>query len=266
MLEVSELSVRYGRVIHALDDITLSVPDAGIVALLGSNGAGKTTLLRAISGTLSMHGGAVVAGELRYGGRSLTRLDPARVVRRGVVQVPEGRRIFGRLTVLENLKAGAITCRDRGAQERALRRVLGLFPVLAERRAMRAALLSGGEQQMLAIGRALMTSPKLLLLDEPSLGLAPQMVTRIGAIVQEISDQGTSVLLVEQNAAMALSVATDAYVLDVGRLSLAGSADVLASTDEVRDLYLGHGGHAEQLAVAGLAGGVAVTRSLSRWS
>jgi len=266
VLEVCGLSVRYGRVVHALDDITMSVPDAGIVALLGSNGAGKTTLLRAISGTLGMHGGAVVAGDIRYADNSIRGQDPARIVSRGVVQVPEGRRIFGRLSVHENLKAGAITCHDRVAQERALRRVLELFPVLAERRGLRAALLSGGEQQMLAIGRALMTSPELLLLDEPSLGLAPQMVTRIGAIVQEISRQGTSVLLVEQNAAMALSVAVDAYVLDVGRLSLAGSADELAATDEVRELYLGHGGHAEQVAVAGLASGVTVTRQLSRWS
>jgi len=266
VLEVCELSVRYGRVVHALEDITLSVPDAGVVALLGSNGAGKTTLLRAISGTLGMHGGAVVAGDILWDDASLCRRDPARIVTRGVVQVPEGRRIFGRLTVHENLKAGAITCRDRSAQERAMRRVLDLFPVLGERRGLRAALLSGGEQQMLAIGRALMTSPKLLLLDEPSLGLAPQMVTRIGAIVEEISRQGTSVLLVEQNAAMALSVATDAYVLDVGRLSLAGSADVLAGTDEVRELYLGHGGHAEQLAVAGLAAAGAAPRQLSRWS
>ena len=265
-LEISGLGVRYGRVVRALDDVTLAVPAAGIVALLGSNGAGKSTLLRAVSGTLPMHGGAVVAGDISYGGSSLRGLDPSRVVARGVVQVPEGRRIFGRLTVHDNLRAGATSCRNREARERALRRVHELFPILAERRSVRAGLLSGGEQQMLAIGRALMAGPSLLLLDEPSLGLAPQLVTRIGGIVREISEQGTSVLLVEQNAAMALAVATHAFVLDVGRVSLAGTAAELARTDEVRELYLGHGGAAEHEAASELATVATPTKVLSRWS
>jgi branched-chain amino acid transport system ATP-binding protein len=266
VLEVNGLTVRYGRVVRALDDVTLAVPESGIVALLGSNGAGKTTLLRAISGTLPMHRGAVVAGDISYGGSSLCGLDAARIVARGVVQVPEGRRIFGRLTVHDNLQAGGITCRGRRARKRALERVLDLFPILADRSSQRAGLLSGGEQQMLAIGRGLMAGPSLLLLDEPSLGLAPQVVTRIGSIVREICEQGTSVLLVEQNAAMALSVATDAFVLDVGRISLAGSAAELTRTDEVRELYLGHGGAAEHTAAAALATAGATTRQLPRWS
>ena len=234
-----DLSVSYAGAVRALHGVSLSIPERSVVAVLGSNGAGKSTLLRAISCTLGLQGGAVDGGDISFEGRSLRGVDPGSVVRAGIVQVPEGRRIFGDLTVEENLRAGAISMRDRAARNRARARVFELFPRLEERRTQRGALLSGGEQQMLAIGRALMSEPKLLLLDEPSLGLAPQIVERIGGVVKEINEQGTSVVLVEQNAAMALEVADRAYVLEVGRISLEGPAAELAKTDEVRNRYLG---------------------------
>ncbi|GAC1602172.1 MAG: hypothetical protein NVS3B21_30190 [Acidimicrobiales bacterium] len=187
-------------------------------------------------------------------------------MRLGLVQVPEGRRIFGRLNVEENLRAGGIASRDRAAKERAQSRVFELFPVLAARRKQRAVLLSGGEQQMLAIGRALMASPELLLLDEPSLGLAPIIVGQIGEVIREIHRQGTSVLLVEQNARMALSVADSAFVLDVGKVSLHGSAAELSATDEVQRLYLGHGADADEQAAVRRGSGSSATRSLTRWA
>ncbi|MEE1927882.1 ABC transporter ATP-binding protein [Streptomyces sp. TRM 70351] len=241
-LRIEHLDVRYGRAVTALHDVSLTVPEGGVVALLGANGAGKTTLLRAVSGTLRLYRGSVTAGTVRYAGRTLDGTDPVAAVRAGVVQVPEGRRVFGGMTVEENLRAGGLGRVRRGAAERrtaARDRVYGLFPRLAERTGQRAGLLSGGEQQMLAIGRALMAWPRLLLLDEPSLGLAPLMVERIAEVVREIHAQGTSVLLVEQNAAMALALADHAYVLDVGRVGLSGPADELARTDEVSRLYLG---------------------------
>ena len=241
MLKVDDVEVRYGGV-SALRGVSLEVPDGAVVALLGSNGAGKTTLLRTISGTLRLHRGRVEAGSVRLGDVDLTRRDTSQIVRRGVVQVPEGRRIFARLTVEENLRAGGMGNRDRAAKSAARDRVLDLFPVIKERASQRAGLLSGGEQQMLAIGRALMASPKLLLLDEPSLGLAPRIIGQIGEVIKEINRQGTSVLLVEQNATMALSVADLAYVMDVGQISTSGKASDLAQTDEVQRLYLGHGG------------------------
>src|SRR5918999_6169569 len=239
----------------------MEVPDGKVVAVLGSNGAGKCTLLRTISGTLRLHRGRVDEGAVHFDGEALTGRDPGQIVRRGVVQVPEGRRIFGRLTVEENLRAGGMGNRDRAAKAAAHARVHDLFPVLAERSGQRAALLSGGEQQMLAIGPALMASPKLLLLDEPSLGLAPRVIGQIGQVVAEINRQGTSVLLVEQNATMALGVADLAYVLDVGEVSLSGDARELAQTDEVQRLYLGHDGeqtHQRSSAVSG--------KKLSRWT
>jgi branched-chain amino acid transport system ATP-binding protein len=238
----------------------MEVPDGKVVAVLGSNGAGKSTLLRTISGTLRLHRGRIDAGTVAVGDADLGGKDPGKVVRLGVVQVPEGRRIFGRLTVEENLRAGGMGNRDKAAKARAQERVYDLFPVLAERRAQRGGLLSGGEQQMLAIGRALMASPRLLLLDEPSLGLAPRIIGQIGEVVAEINRQGTSVLLVEQNATMALGVADLAYVLDVGEVSLSGDARELARTDEVQRLYLGHDSEqAPQRAAAG------PRRTLSRW-
>src|SRR3954453_6234742 len=239
LLDVRDLSVCYAGAVRALHGVSLSVPERSVVAVLGANGAGKSTLLRAISCTLGLQGGTVDGGEIQFAGRNLRGVDPGSVVRAGIVQVPEGRRIFGDLTVEENLRAGAISVRDKAARARARARVFELFPRLEERRTQRGGLLSGGEQQMLAIGRALMSEPKLLLLDEPSLGLAPQVVERIGGVVKEINEQGTSVVLVEQNAAMALDVADRAYVLEVGRVSLEGSASELAASDEVRERYLG---------------------------
>src|SRR3954464_10742222 len=239
LLEVRDLRVCYAGAVRALHGVTLSIPERSVVAVLGSNGAGKSTLLRAISCTLGLQGGTVDGGEIQFEGRNLRGVDPGSVVRAGIVQVPEGRRIFGDLTVEENLRAGAISVRDRAARARARARVFELFPRLEERRTQRGGLLSGGEQQMLAIGRGLMSEPKLLLLDKPSLGLAPQVVERIGGVVKEINEQGTSVVLVEQNAAMALDVADRAYVLEVGRVSLEGSAQELGDSGEVRERYLG---------------------------
>jgi ABC-type branched-subunit amino acid transport system ATPase component len=241
LLEVRDLSVSYAGAVRALHGVDMSVAQGSVVAVLGSNGAGKSTLLRAVSGTLGLQGGAVTGGSITFDGRDLAGVEPALLVRMGIVQVPEGRRIFGDLTVEENLRAGATTVKDKAARARARERVFDLFPRLAERRTQRGALLSGGEQQMLAIGRALMSEPKLLLLDEPSLGLAPKLVEQIGEVVREINRQGTSVVLVEQNAAMALTVSDRAFVLEVGRVTLQGSAEELGRSDEVRERYLGVG-------------------------
>ncbi|MDQ0597846.1 branched-chain amino acid transport system ATP-binding protein [Streptomyces canus] len=236
-LVVRELSVGYGPV-RALRRVSLQVPEGSVVTVLGSNGAGKSTLLRAISRTLSFHGGTVTEGEVRLDDRRLDGLAPDRVVAAGVSHVPEGRQVFSRMTVADNLRAGSLGgC--RAGRPKALARVHELFPVLAERAQQRAGLLSGGEQQMLAVARALMAVPKVLLLDEPSLGLAPLMAQRIADTVREINEQGTSVLLVEQNAALALRLATRAYVLEVGEVTLSGPAAELAASDEVRRRYLG---------------------------
>ncbi|MFI6103039.1 ABC transporter ATP-binding protein [Streptomyces sp. NPDC051310] len=239
-LRVRGLTAGYGKV-RALRDVSLDVPDGAVVAVLGGNGAGKSTLLRALSRTLAFHGGAATAGTVAFGGRPLDTLPPDRVVAAGLCHVPEGRQVFARMTVEDNLRAGALGARAGGRAGRAaaLRRVHELFPVLAERARQRAGLLSGGEQQMLAVARALMASPRLLLLDEPSLGLAPLMAARIADTVKEIHAQGTSVLLVEQNAALALRLATHAYVLEVGEVTIEGPAAELAASDEVRRRYLG---------------------------
>ncbi|MFI7706774.1 ABC transporter ATP-binding protein [Nonomuraea sp. NPDC049480] len=239
MLEIEGLVVRYGAREPVLHGVNLEVAEAGVVALLGANGAGKTSLMRAVSGTVPLHGGSVAAGSIRFLGRETAGTNPATVVAGGLVQVPEGRHVFGSLTVDENLDAGAITVRSREARARARGQVFEMFPRLAERRRQRAGTLSGGEQQMLAIARALMSRPKLLLLDEPSLGLAPLLVKQIGETVREIGREGVPVLLVEQNAAMALSVAHRAYVLELGRVVLSGTAGELSRSDEVRRLYLG---------------------------
>ena len=262
MLTVEGLHVTYGGAVRALRGVSMEIPDGAVVAVLGSNGAGKSTLLRTISGTLGLHRGRAESGTVRFGDVDLLRRDPGQTVRAGIVQVPEGRRIFGRLTVEENLRAGGMGNRDRAAKTEALRRVHELFPVLSERSAQRGALLSGGEQQMLAIGRALMANPKLLLLDEPSLGLAPRVIGQIGEVVTEINRQGVAVLLVEQNATMALRVADRAYVLDVGKVSLSGEAEELARTDEVRRLYLGH----DTGETGAAAAAPAPRRTLSRWT
>jgi branched-chain amino acid transport system ATP-binding protein len=238
-LEVRGLVAGYGPV-RALRDVSLEVPDGAVVAVLGNNGAGKSTLLRAVSRTLGFHRGAMTGGSVTLDGQPVHRLSAARMVAAGVIQVPEGRQVFARMTVADNLRAGALGApggrRDAAA---ALARVHDLFPVLAERARQRAGLLSGGEQQMLAMGRALMARPRVLLLDEPSLGLAPLMAARIAEAVQEINAAGTSVLLVEQNAALALRLASTAYVLEVGEVTLSGTADSLIASDEVRRRYLG---------------------------
>lgn len=247
MLSIQDISVRYGRSVQALRGVSFDVPDGEVVAVLGSNGAGKTTLLRAVSATLKLHRGSITSGSVTFEGDRIDKLDPANVVIRRVLQVPEGRQIFSRMSVEENLRAGGLTA-DPKKREAARERIYTLFPRLKERAKQPGGLLSGGEQQMLAIGRALMSEPKVILLDEPSLGLAPQMVTQIGNIVTEINQAGTSVLLVEQNATMALRVAHRAVVLEVGELALQGTAEELRNSEDVQHLYLG--GHAESDATA----------------
>jgi ABC-type branched-subunit amino acid transport system ATPase component len=241
LLAVDDLCVAYDGAVQALRGVSLRVDPGSVVAVLGGNGAGKTTLLRAVSRSLRGVGGAITAGSVRFQGQDLAGRDAAWVVRAGLVQVPEGRRIFRDLTVAENLRAGGCTVRGARARAEATERVFDLFPILAQRRDQRGGLLSGGQQQVLAIGRALMTSPALLLLDEPSLGLAPQLVEQVGEIIERIHAQGTSVLLIEQNAAMGLRVADRAYVLEVGRITAHGSSAELAATDDIRDRYLGVG-------------------------
>jgi ABC-type branched-subunit amino acid transport system ATPase component len=226
--------------VKALRGISLSVAEGAVVAVLGNNGAGKSTLLRALSGTLAEHDGAITSGAIEFRGRPLTRDDAAAIARRGLVQVPEGRRVFGNLTVEENLRAGGLAAPDKQARQQARAWVDALFPILRERASQRAGLLSGGEQQMLAIGRALMASPKVLLLDEPSLGLAPKIVERVGEVIREINARGVTVVLVEQNAAMALDLADHAYLIETGRVVLSGSAEDVKRNDGVRASYLGY--------------------------
>ena len=239
MLTVQDLEVTYQGAITAVRGVSLEVPDRGVVALLGANGAGKTTILRAISGLLPIHGGRITRGSITFDGRPIASLNATQIVRLGIAQVLEGRRLFAELTVDENLRAGALISRDTAATRKAYDRVMGLFPVLRDRRGGVAGYLSGGEQQMLAIGRGLMASPRLLLLDEPSLGLAPFMVHQIGSIVAEISSGGTAVLLVEQNAQMALAHATHGYVLETGKTVLDQPAADLLRDETVRKFYLG---------------------------
>ena len=241
-LSVRNLEVVYDDVILAVRGVSLEVPAGGIVALLGPNGAGKTTLLRAITGLLGVHRADITKGEIELDGRRITKLDPATIVRAGIGQVMEGRRVFHELTVDENLRAGAMTVRDRAEVETARERALELFPVLRERLKSTAGYLSGGEQQMLAIGRALMASPRLLLLDELSLGLAPRVVEQIMEVVREINSRGTSVLLVEQNARSALAIASHGYVMETGRVVLEGEAEQLRADRDVQEAYLGVGG------------------------
>ncbi|WP_320784277.1 ABC transporter ATP-binding protein [Streptomyces sp. CRN 30] len=261
-LVVRDLSVGYGPV-RALREVSLEVPEGAVVAVLGGNGAGKSTLLRAVSRTLAFHGGTVTGGTVTLGDRRLDGLPPARVVAAGVCQVPEGRQVFARMTVADNLRAGGFgSSRGRTARAAALRRVHELFPVLAERGRQRAGLLSGGEQQMLAVARALMAAPRVLLLDEPSLGLAPLMAERIADTVREINSRGTSVLLVEQNAAIALRLADRAYVLEVGEVALSGPAGELAASDEVRRRYLGV---VDEDAAADAPSARGTLPALSRW-
>jgi branched-chain amino acid transport system ATP-binding protein len=233
LLEVENLHVYYGA-IHAIKGLTLEVDEGKIVTLIGANGAGKSTTLNTISGLLRPREGGV-----RLGGEDLTAVPPHKIVLKGVVQVPEGRRIFGRLTVEENLEMGAFTRTDKEGIRDGRERVFSLFPRLKERRNQVAGTLSGGEQQMLAIARALMARPRLLLMDEPSMGLAPILVEQIFDAIRGINRQGTTILLVEQNAFMALDVAHRGYVLQTGTIVLSGPASELAANEEVKRAYLG---------------------------
>jgi branched-chain amino acid transport system ATP-binding protein len=243
LLAVNNIEVIYDHVILVLKGISLRVPEGGVVALLGANGAGKSTTLKAISGLLRTERGEVTKGTVEFLGQPLQRLDPAEVVRRGIVQVMEGRRVFEHLTVEENLLTGAYTRSDTRAIARDLERVYHYFPRLRERRAVRAGYVSGGEQQMLAIGRALMARPRLMLLDEPSMGLAPLLVQEIFGIVARLNrEEGVAVLLAEQNASMALRFAQYAYVMESGRIVLDGDARTISENEDVKEFYLGLSG------------------------
>ncbi len=238
MLEIKNLEVVYNRVVRVLDSVSLAVPEGRIVALLGANGAGKTTVLRAISGLLDIHEGKVTKGRIEVDGTAIQSADAATIVDRGVTQVLEGRRLFAELTVEENLRLGGHR-RSRPDVADGIRQVFELFPLLSARRHHTAGYLSGGEQQMLALGRALMARPRYLLLDEPSLGLAPRLVAQIRDLIVEIHRRGTTVLLVEQNAAMALAIADHGYVLENGRVVMDKPAAELLEDDDVREFYLG---------------------------
>ena len=238
ILSVRNLEVVYQDVVLVLRGVSLELPRGEIVALLGANGAGKTTLLRAVTGLLGVHRGRVTKGGVELDGESVGGRDAAWRVRRGLAQVMEGRRIFAELTVDENLRAGGFT-RNRAEIKEAQERVFDLFPVLAERRRSTAGYLSGGEQQMLAIGRALMANPRVLLLDEPSLGLAPRLVAEVFAALARLRDEGLTLLLVEQLAEAALEIADRGYVLEQGRIVLSGTADALRRDERVARAYLG---------------------------
>jgi len=233
MLEVQNINSYYGK-IHALKDVSISVERGEIVTIIGANGAGKSTMLRTTSGLLKPR-----SGSIRLEGEDLTRLRPHEIVMKGVVQVPEGRRVFGRLTVIENLEMGAFSCTDKKKNDDNLERVFTLFPRLKERSKQLSGTLSGGEQQMLAMGRALMSNPQVLLLDEPSMGLAPVLVDGIFDTIRRLHAAGTTILLVEQNARMALQVASRGYVLQTGVIIFSDLAANLANNEMVRKAYLG---------------------------
>lgn len=233
MLKVTDLQVYYG-VIQAVKGISFEVGEGEIVALIGANGAGKTTTLHTITGLLQAKGGTV-----EFEGRDITKMPAHSIVSLGIAHVPEGRRVFAELSVLENLKMGAYTRKDKNEIEETLQKVYARFPRLEERKNQLAGTLSGGEQQMLAMGRALMSKPKLIVMDEPSMGLSPIYVNEIFNIIEEISKSGTTVLLVEQNAKKALSIADKAYVLETGTISLEGKAADLLNNDSVKKAYLG---------------------------
>jgi len=234
-LEVRDLTVAYGA-IQAVRDVSFTVEEGQIVSLIGSNGAGKTTTLRTISGLLRP-----VSGEVLLGGVPIHKLPAHEILGRGVAHSPEGRRLFARMTVEENLRLGAYTRKDEAGIVSDLDRIFDLFPVLGERRRNKAGLFSGGEQQMLAIGRSLMSRPKLLMLDEPSMGLSPIMTQKIFSTVRDLQQQGTTVLLVEQNALSALALSDRAYVIDLGRTTLSGTGRELLADPRVQEAYLGEG-------------------------
>lgn len=233
MLEIKDLNVHYG-VIHALKSISLKVEEGEIVTLIGANGAGKTTTLRTISGLIK-----ATNGDIKLEGKSITNIPAPNRVELGLSQVPEGRRIFPTMSVLENLELGAFLRKDKNNIKKDMDHVYSLFPILSDRKKQMAGTLSGGEQQMLAMGRALMSRPRILLMDEPSMGLAPLLVREIFEIIKNINSEGTTVLLVEQNASMALSIAHRAYVLETGSIVISGTGEELAKSDRIQKAYLG---------------------------
>jgi branched-chain amino acid transport system ATP-binding protein len=235
MLKINDLHTYYGYV-HALCGISLEVTEGEIVALIGNNGAGKSTLLKSISGLVHSS-----SGSIEFMGKDITSLSSEKIVKCGISQAPEGRRIFPRSTVMENLEMGAYTCNDTRMVQNDIAKMMERFPILGERRNQLAGTLSGGEQQMLTIARSLMSHPKLIMLDEPSLGLMPTLVHEIFNIIQEIHASGTTILLVEQNARKALAVADKAYVLETGSIVLEGPANELRNNDQIRKAYLGEG-------------------------
>lgn len=233
MLHIEEINVYYGN-IHALKDVSLDVNEGEIVTLIGANGAGKSTLLKTISGLLKPKNGTI-----SFEGESIAGKQAQAIVKKGISQVPEGRRVFANMTVEENLELGAFLRKDKSAIKDDFGKVYELFPRLYERRKQQSGTLSGGEQQMLAMGRALMARPRLLLLDEPSMGLAPILVKTIFKIIEEINSTGTTIMLVEQNANMALSIAHRVYVIETGRVVISGTADDLRASDQIKSAYLG---------------------------
>ena len=237
MLSVQNLEVVYQDVILVLRGVSFEIPKGKIVSLLGSNGSGKTTVIRSITGLLDIQNGDITKGSITVDGEDITNLNPSKIVEKGIAQVLEGRRIFSELTVIENLRLGGHTNSKDVPQN--IDRVLDLFPILKERSKGEAGYLSGGEQQMLAIGRALMSEPNYLLLDEPSLGLAPKLVDQIAELITEINSQGVTVLLVEQNANMALNVSSHGYIMETGNIVMDNPSDVLLKDEDVREFYLG---------------------------
>lgn len=233
MLKVEKLNVHYG-VIHALKDVSMEVKEGEIVSLIGANGAGKTTLLQTISGLLKK-----TSGEILFLGKSMNKVSAKNIVKEGITQVPEGRHIFPGMSVYENLLMGAYLRKDKDAIKADLQDIYQRFPILEKRSSQDASTLSGGEQQMLAMGRALMARPKILLLDEPSMGLAPILVKEIFNIIKDINEKGTTVLLVEQNAKMALSIADRAYVMETGNIVMSGTGAELVNSPEIQKAYLG---------------------------
>ena len=233
LLEVRDLEVNYG-VIKALKGISFNVQEGEIISLIGANGAGKTTTLQTVSGILP-----VTAGSIYFNGTDITRMPAHKIVQMGISQVPEGRRVFSQLSVLENLKMGAFIRKDKAGIEEDLQNIYKRFPRLEERKNQLAGTLSGGEQQMLAMGRALMSKPKIVLMDEPSMGLSPLLVSEIFEIIKSINESGTTVLLVEQNAKKALSISDRAYVLETGNIALTGKAGDLINNDTIKKAYLG---------------------------
>jgi branched-chain amino acid transport system ATP-binding protein len=240
MLSVNNIEVVYNNVILVLKGISLNVPEFGVVALLGANGAGKSTTLKAISGILKLQNGDLKEGTVEFMGKPIHKLDPDCIVRMGITMVPEGRRVFEDLNVVENLIIGAHTRTERALLKRDLEMIFGYYPILAERKNMQAVFLSGGEQQMLVIGRALMSRPKLMMLDEPSLGLAPLLVKEIFNILRTINqEQRTAILLIEQNARIALNFSEYGYIMENGKIVLDGPRERLVENEDVKEFYLG---------------------------